>query len=226
VSVYDVNPDGEAVGSVPFRTVSGERRFTAKPTVAGQVLGYSSITPPVPGPVSLDNTYLASRARRVWLPASLFIDGLVGTPAYQSTGANSINFDNWALDGTVDEAVNIAVQLPADWDMNPLVTPTIFWCPSDTNTGNVAWIVRITSIASGEAMNSALESTSGSLTSAASGTQYALTTKNMGLMAAGTGTVSALLRILVYRFASDASDTYNAHDALFLGLMLEYTADM
>lgn len=165
------------------------------------------------------------RTRRVWLPAKSFIDGLNGTPAYQTTGTANVSFDNWALDGTADESVNIVMQMPADWDLGN-VTPSIFWAPSDTNTGNVNWVVRITSIASGEAMNSALESTSGAQTSAASGTQYALTVKNMGAVAPGTGTASPLLRILVYRFSSDAADTYNAHDALFVGMMLEYQADM
>lgn len=226
---YVYNDEGENPGDIPVMTTSQEHRLIK--SVAGFLA--SAGTKAIPAFRALVAGDLpphgaaqhTDRTRRVWLPAKAFIDGLTGTPLYQSTGGVNVTFDNWALDGTADEAVNVVTQMPADWDLGN-VTPSIFWAPSDTNTGNVNWIVRITSIAAGEAMNTALESTSGAQTSAASGTQYAITVKNMTTMAAGTGTVSSLLRILVYRFSSDAADTYNAHDALFVGLMLEYTADM
>lgn len=51
--------DNEAAGTVRYRTVSGERRPTAKATAAKQVLAYQSVTPPVPVPTALDNSYIS-----------------------------------------------------------------------------------------------------------------------------------------------------------------------
>ena len=171
------------------------------------------------------HTAHTDRTRRFYVPARLFWSALTGTPAYASVGAAQVNAENWAMDGTTDEAIGTLVQMPADW-AGGTITPYFVWAPSNTTVGNVAWICRITSIASGEAFNQALESTSGTVVAAAGGVQYGTNFTSMGAIAAGTGTASALLRILAYRFATDASDTYNALDALFLGMYIEYTADM
>ena len=164
------------------------------------------------------------RTRRFYVPARLFWSSLTGTPAYASVGAANVNAENWAMDGTADEAIGTLVQMPADW-AGGTITPYFVWAPSDATVGNVAWICRVTSIAAGEAFNQALESTSGTVVAAAGGVQYGTNFTSMGSIAPGTGAASALLRILAYRFASDASDTYNALDALFLGMYVEYTAD-
>ncbi len=51
--------DNEGPGTLRYRTVSGDRKPTAKATVAKQVLAYPSVTPPVPVPTALDSTYIS-----------------------------------------------------------------------------------------------------------------------------------------------------------------------
>lgn len=222
---YPFEVQNETAGSVRYRGYGEAIKVTAKPSAANQVLAYTAITPDITlGPVTLDNSYLANRTRRIYIPAVAFSAAGTGAPTFAVTGGASVGFPNWALDGTNDEDVVTEVGLPQDW-AGGNITPYIVWAPTDTNTGNVAWRIFINSQNSGAAANAAIEVNSGTVVSAATAVQYDTIVHSMGSLAAGTGTEVPTLRITVYRFASDAADTYNAHDAHFRGIYIEYTAD-
>lgn len=205
--------EGQRSDDIGYFTTSGEWRPLHRPTTAS-VLKHS-------GSVGGLSWAAFNATGRVYIPAVSFSAAGTGTPAFAVTGGASVDFPNWALDGTADEDVVTEYGMPPDWNAGN-ITPYIIWRPSDTNTGNVAWRMFINSQAAGTAGNGAIETNSGTVVSAASGTQYGTTIHSMGSLAPGTGTSAPLLRITVYRFASDAADTYNAHDALFCGIYIEY----
>ena len=168
---------------------------------------------------------IANRTRRVFVPAVEFWNAATGTPAAATYGGANTNFFAWALDGTNDEAIGCDVFMPSDWDLGNFLNCYIIWCPNDGAGGNVRWILRITSVASGETFNATLETSSGAIAAAAGTTQYARIDTDMGGLAPGSGTASNWLKVLIYRESSNVADTYNGADALVRGLLLQYTAD-
>src|SRR5262245_5073714 len=171
---------------------------------------------------AIDHSYIVNRTRSLYVPAANFLVA-AGAAGIGNYGAAGINFQAWAFDAAADEAINTFVYMPQDWVAGTNVTPLFLWAASTADGGNVLWLVRITSVAQSEPLNLALEGGTNVL-SATVGI-YVLVAQGMGAQAPGSGTASNLLRFLVYRAASDGTDTYPA-DALFLGLLLLYDGDM
>lgn len=216
---YEVNDEGEAVGSVPFRTVSGERRFTAKPTVAGQVLAYSSITPPVPGPVSLDNTYLANRSRSIEITNFTLA---FGTPALTVQGG-SLRYAAWAFDAAGDEGVTTQTfQVPRDWSSGVL-TFVLHWTNLGAGAGNVSWLINCREVAdAGDLNTTAGESTATDVIAAPTQNLQKISIHSLSFTPSAAG---AHVRMSVARLGTAVGDTL-ANDAGMTKVQVTYLADM
>lgn len=159
--------------------------------------------------------------RYIWLPASAFI-AVEGSPALAGVGSSANGYEKmpaWAMDGASAETVMTVIRMPADWDAGA-VTPTLHWAPSDGNAGNVRWQVLPAYIAAADQIDEANAATL--LSIVASPAVADQSTESGGFTTFTPNTPVA--RVAVRRDGGDATDTYDAHDAWFYGLLLAYTA--
>ncbi len=177
----------------------------------------------IAGPVSLDSSWLTDRSRNVWLGATAWVLEQ-GTPVLAVHGSAGALFQApvWELDGTAREGVATVFLMPTDWNLGT-ISFNIYWAPSDANTGNVFWDVVGAPIVDGSQIDDATVWTV-QATSAAPGVAEQLTV--LTTAAVTVTNTTGLIRLNLVRYADLASDTYNAHDAWFVGLRVNYTAVM
>ena len=175
-----------------------------------------------PGLPAHGHAFHTNRQRSVWLPAGSF-EHTQGTRDWAVRGSAANVYEKFwalALDGSADELVMREVEMPQDWDLGA-ITPVIVWAPSDNSGGNVFWQVVASGVAVGAQMDITLEDSSQAL--------FAAGTTAEARKDASLGTVTPVdpfFNFYVWRVASHALDTYDAHDVWFRGVRLLYTADM
>ena len=166
---------------------------------------------------------ITDRTRRIFLGPGAFAIN-TGTPARAFVGSSATvteDIDAWAFDGAAAEVLGTNAMMPSDWD-GGAVTAVVHWAPSDTTAGNVYWQVYLASIAAAEQVDQAYADVA-SIIVAAGGTAD-VKKSSSGSITLSSGT-DPFLKCLIVRQAADALDTYNAQDAWFLGLEIQYTAD-
>ncbi len=171
---------------------------------------------------TISAAYIDNRTRYVWIGAAGNWTIDQGTPLLATHGSGGALFQApvWEFDGTARESITTTWYMPADWNSGS-ITVDIYWAPSDNNTGNVFWDVDGAGIAAGQQFDQAPEFDTQAV-SAAGGTAEALI-----IWTSAAFTPDApFVRFIVIRLADVVTDTYNAHDAWFLGLKINYTADM
>ncbi len=211
--------ENESAETIRKRNKSGN--IVPMKGTANQVLAWDANG--VAGAVSLDSSYLTDRGRSVWIGATSFgID--TGTPllAVHGSAGTLTQVPVWEFDGTAREAITTTIEMPTDWNLGQ-VSFRLYWAPSDANTGNVFWDVDGAPLIDGTQIDVTPDFDT-QATSAAPGIAEQLTFHTTALVTiTATG---GLIRIIVIRLADLASDTYNGHDAWFLGLRVSYTAVM
>ena len=129
-----------------------------------------------------------------------------------------------AFDGTAEEAGHANVFPAPTWD-NGTVRVRIKWMASTSGAGNVRWDVAAVAVSGGDNVTTTAYGTPVSFTSATPAATYTIvdTGWSTALTIAGTPATYDYLQFLVTRKALDALDTYNALDAWFLGMDIEFT---
>ncbi len=165
-----------------------------------------------------------NRTRSIWLPPRVF-GATQGTPVLVEFGSGADEASEaWAFDAAADESVSTTFELPADWVPGTGLGVYYRWAAATATSGNVLWYITFTSIIDGESIDKAV-AYNPSGTSAASGTARArVTSGNLGIPAAYLQ-AGGSNRIRVARLGSFAVDTMTG-DALLLGVLIEYSADM
>ncbi len=164
----------------------------------------------------------AHRTRAVWLPAGIWTleDGAPDRVARGSVGLGSGTLlDAWAFDAATLETLVTSLFMPVDYDGNAF-SIKLYWTPSTTNTGVVSWNIVTAPIAPASQID---QSISGNITVNQAGAGIA---ENLQIATFSSFTFNTeMQRIVVARQGAVGADTYTA-DAWFIGLRLEYTADM
>lgn len=196
-----------------------------RPVRAGsttQVLGWSSDGTPLA--VSLTTAFIPDRTRNFFIPAKAFDATGEGTPDLAVRGSTTYQTVNaWAFDGANDESITTSYLMPADYTTLAALTPTLHWAASTADAGNVHWQILIGSLAAGDLYDEAIASQSDTVVAAsATATKYQASALNT----VTPTNLTDFLRVVVRRNASAVNDTYNAHDAHFMGISFSYTADM
>lgn len=188
--------------------------------------------------VSLDNTYLPDRTRRILITPQMMIQSNGTAMTHGLIGTYSASIDRWVFvnaPATGPQAVSFSVQLPSDWASGG-VTVKIICGPISTNAQDAALVFNV--------LYKFLNPATPSLYDVASETKISKTFTYQGLTGSGgdfnnpkevklitLGTASTniaadtILRLHVERDSADAADTYTNSWHLY-GIVLEYTADM
>lgn len=141
---------------------------------------------------------------------------------------NSSTFMGTLLfDAASTELIAGVAQLPHSWKIGSTISPHIHWCPTNTNTGNVAWRFSY-QIAPINSTFPASLTTAGIEVDAADGTAnkhqiHGFTDIDMSGYRSSGG-VSIVIVWRIERVGGDASDTYNA-DARLLEFDIHYQTD-
>ncbi len=172
-------------------------------------------------PNAITNASLANRTRTCWISAAGDWTIDTGTPDLASRGSAGTltKVPAWAFDGAAREAITTTFYMPADWDSGP-ITLNLYWAPSTGGAGNVFWDVDGAGLASGQQIDQTPEFD----TQAVSGAPGVAEQLTIWTSAAFTPD-APLVRFIVIRLADIATDTYDAADAWFVGLKINYTAD-
>ena len=158
-----------------------------------------------------------------------YIDDLrfPATPGLRNpaTAAPDYDFTNmgFLFDASTIESIYIIAQMPHDWVAGTYIYPHVHWCPTNTNTGDVYWVMNYkwTNIDAVDAGSVSVRQ----VIPTAAGTAYTHQYSEFGLGIDGTGkTSSSILSIQIYRKANDPADTYNT-DALLKEFDIHYLKD-
>ncbi len=169
----------------------------------------------------LSSINLADRVRNCWIPASAWTLEQ-GTPVLAVHGSAGALFKApvWELDGTAREGVATTFYMPDGWNSGS-ITVNVYWAPATTAVGNVFWDVVVGSLAAGSQIDDAtITSTQG--TSGAPGVAEQLVI----FTTAAFTPANPLVRFNLVRYSDLATDTFDGVDAWFLGMKINYTADM
>lgn len=167
---------------------------------------------------AIDNTMMTNRTRSVWLAPGTFILS-EGTPVLV-TGAIDTP-PSWLLDDTTVESVISNIIIPKDYATGNITVKTYFKMAS-SNSGNVVIHIRALSIADGADATGG--GTSQEDTVAVPGTTGNIKIYTQSVTFATSG-ADDMFRVCCRRIGTSGSDTATG-DMAFLGIKLEYTADM
>jgi hypothetical protein len=169
---------------------------------------------------SIDNTYLDNRTRSLFLPASAFF-AIAGAP----TSTSVIWSPAWAMDPSSAEGVSAAFTVPHDYSTGSIAA-TVYWTNASTSAGSVSWRVGSFFTDSGVTLNGTYTPGSTGLAVVASTVGFVTQASQISTaLGGGTPAAGRYSQIRVDRTSSSTGDTL-AVDAHFLGVRLDYTADM
>lgn len=162
----------------------------------------------------------SSRTRSIWMPANIF-QSAEGTPTL-SAGSNADTPSAWLLDDTAAvESVAGQVIIPEDW-LSGAVTPKIYFAMVSATSGNIVVDSRILSVASNADVTAAGTSQSDTISVPGTAGLLKIATRGATFTPSNKGDI---VRVSIRRLGSNGSDTATG-DMRFLGVKLEYTADM
>lgn len=152
-----------------------------------------------------------------WIGAKEFDIGF-GTPAYATYGsAAGLVVPGWAFDAAGTEVANALVDVGIDPTLYASVSAQIFWMPSNTNTGQVDWVLGTSDITPGQQVDQADDEADDHFQSGDG------TTDNLHVTpAVAVSRTTTFWKIRVIRNGADVADTYNA-DSIFLGVRIIFT---
>lgn len=206
--------EGQKTSQIPYLRKNGEWD-TFGPGTANQVVAYNSSG--VPGPVSLDSSYLADRTRR--LDITHFVVA-VGSPAETVQGSN-LRYSAWAMDGTAAEALTTPeITIPADYSSAGAIF--VHWTNLSAATGNVVWRLITKVVDDTGDLNS---TTSETVTDNTIPAPAQNVLKISALLSGMSLTAGHQLRLTIGRLGNDAADTVDGADVGMLKLQFTYTAD-
>ncbi|MBU0705687.1 hypothetical protein KJ657_02215, partial [Patescibacteria group bacterium] len=173
----------------------------------------------------------------------LFVAGTLGVEGAIYTDATATKYQSLDINGAVTTAVTTGSKIggllpvqeldadgdsrllwsflvPDDWVSGTDILATLFWSPSNTDTGNVAWDVDYASIPDGDTVTAG-DFTDVSTTEAAGGTTDQVQTQTFTVANAGIA-ADEMVVLSVNRDGASGSDTFtgNAH---LSGVRIEYT---
>jgi len=169
---------------------------------------------------NLTNANMVDRTRSIWLPANMF-QSAEGSPTL-SAGTDADTPSAWLLDpdATVESVAGQFI-VPEDYSTGNL-TIKIYFAMVSATSGSVVLDTRIISVANNGSVVGA--GTSQSDTISVPGTAGLLKIATRGATVS-TGGAGEMVRVSVRRLGSNGSDGATG-DMRFLGIKVEYTADM
>ena len=166
-----------------------------------------------------DITDLA-RTRKIFYPVTLWQDALA-TGASQWGGSAPDVFLKQDCIGN-DTTTTLATQIVLPVDFTPVVTWKLLWANKGTSTNNTVWGFTFLQVADGADL--AAGGTDVTVTDAPPAVANQLKYTQLSTSASGLS-AGSLVRLSVQRLSGHASDT-NTGTMSFLGVQLEYTADI
>jgi hypothetical protein len=128
------------------------------------------------------------------------------------------------FDAGTAEYAQFSIAMPKSWNLGT-VTFQVFWCPSNTNTGNAIFGLQGVSCTEGDTADVAF-GTAAEVTDAGIGTveDVQMTAVSGAVTIAGSPADDDQTFFQLYRDAADGSDTFTG-DARVMGIKLFYTTD-
>lgn len=154
---------------------------------------------------------------RIWIPISVFNDiGGAELGATDSTEKTGMLFDK-----ATDEAVDMMLVVPKDFDITKAATINVYWSSPDTSGGDCVWNISYDAFAAGDdvgSTNTVLTTTDTDSTTADDLDISDALTLPADVLAATNEMLSLVLR----RDANNAADTLD-DDAAAYGILITYT---
>ena len=168
---------------------------------------------------------LQTGTQTISIPARAWTAEATNGAEHEVITATGIDLAVYSFDGSADEAIQIAIEMPAAWDLGTL-TYKIHWTSSATDTDGVKWFLEAVAVQDsddldGESFGTAIGVADNAISSA---NDLYTSAVSAALTVGGTPANGNLVIFRLYRDVSDASDTM-AEDAHFIDLTLYYTAD-
>ena len=162
----------------------------------------------------------------IWVPSSAMYGSTTNGADAQQVETTATRPDLKVLDfdaGTAEYA-QFAIAMPKSWNLGT-VTFQVFWCPSNTNTGNAIFGLQGVSCTEGDTADVAF-GTAAEVTDAGIGTveDVQMTAVSGAVTIAGSPADDDQTFFQLYRDAADGSDTFTG-DARVMGIKLFYTTD-
>ena len=162
----------------------------------------------------------------IWVPSSAMYGSTTNGADAQQVETTATRPDLKVLDfdaGTAEYA-QFAIAMPKSWNLGT-VTFQVFWCPSNTNTGNAIFGLQGVSCTEGDTADVAF-GTAAEVTDAGIGTieDVQMTAVSGAVTIAGSPADDDQTFFQLYRDAADGSDSFTG-DARVMGIKLFYTTD-
>ena len=162
----------------------------------------------------------------IWVPSSAMYGSTTNGADAQQVETTATRPDLKVLDfdaGTAEYA-QFAIAMPKSWNLGT-VTFQVFWCPSNTNTGNAIFGLQGVSCTEGDTADVAF-GTAVEVTDAGIGTieDVQMTAVSGAVTIAGSPADDDQTFFQLYRDAADGSDSFTG-DARVMGIKLFYTTD-
>lgn len=174
---------------------------------------------------TLTNAHLANRTRTVFIPAVDFFDSTLGTPCAattQQSGTYPAQYQWYALSGSVNVQLHAHFVMPQDYTSG--ATWKVWYANNATNVQTIVYNFYCKSATNGTSMTAANDISQTAIILTPSGTKDNLNVQTLSTTSTGLA-AGSLCRIAFDRQPGHASDT-NAGQMNFIGISLDYTADM
>lgn len=162
--------------------------------------------------------YISNRTRTFDILHARQFTLRAGTPDLALRGTN-VRYHAWAFDAAATEGILAEWWPPADY-VSGAITVKILWTNLGAGAGDVVWQLHLISCGDGETLNGSGTSDNDTVTAPA---QDILDIYSHGI--SFTPTAGEMIEVIVTRVGTDVADTLG-NDAGFVGLVIEYTADM
>ena len=134
---------------------------------------------------------------------------------------NDIMFDFFDFDAASDEAIQINIPFPDEWDKSTIKIK-IYWTTATTaGTGDVVWGVNARAFSNDDPIDTAWGTSQTVTDSFIAADDLHITDATPAVTIAGTPAMGDMISIQIYRDADNAADTYT-QDARFLGVSIQY----
>jgi len=131
---------------------------------------------------------------------------------------------SWALDGATSELIATSFRTPSNWASGTDLVCKIYYCANDANTKDVKWDVNSLFLTDATDNASTGSYTADTVTDTMAGAAYLLNVATVTIAAADV-VADEICLLKIERDSTDAADTLDGVDVLFLGMEIAYTAD-